>query len=163
MVQFTTVFGIFAKISSESKSGWITLRRGMKNRLLSIIVLMIFCSFAGCLGSGSGPEISGTVTLDGELVENGWVTFSPIKQSGSNAACQLNEGKFNCSIEPGEYRVEIRSVVAVETEQSPDAPPDTQDVMKELLPACYNDKSKLSVVVVEGSNKEDFVLSSSEK
>ena len=91
------------------------------------------------------------------------VTFSPIKQSGRNAACQLNEGKFNCSIEPGEYRVEIRSVVAVETEQGPDGPPDTQDGMKELLPACYNDKSKLSVVVVEGSNEEDFVLSSSEK
>jgi len=128
----------------------------MSKRFLFLLIGLLICSSSGC--SDSGPQISGTVTLDGTPVENGWVTFIPLVRSGKNAAAQINEGQFHCPIQPGEYRVEIRSSVVVGTVPLYDRDGPTQEVSKESLPRRYNDTSELTVTVEKGRNLKDFEL-----
>src|SRR5690242_19391037 len=67
---------------------------------------------ATMLGCGPGSaDVRGTVSLDGEAVEEGMISFQPEKETpGPSVGGRIVDGEYEVSkVLPGAYRVEIRS------------------------------------------------------
>ena len=68
--------------------------------------MLLFAALAGC-GDGKST-VSGTVTLDGQPVPSGSITF--VKQeSGSlvREGAVISGGKFEAAVPPGTYKLEL--------------------------------------------------------
>jgi hypothetical protein len=136
------------------------------DRCTSLLVLAGL--LAGC--GAKGPQrvaVSGTVTFDGQPVNDGQVVFTP-QADGMTAAGPIVAGRYNIATErgpsPGLNNVRItanrptgRKVQAggYAASQAP------QDVMEQYIPAKYNDSSELSVEFEAASAAtHDFELNS---
>jgi hypothetical protein len=110
-----------------------------KHRLLGALLLL----FAGC-SSGLCP-VSGTVTFDGEPVEEGEVVFMPVDPKVRPDAEPIQNGSFNFQASPGPKRVEIRaSRVIGTTSMGPRK--------EQFIPVRYNDQSTLTEEVKPSSD-----------
>jgi hypothetical protein len=61
----------------------------------------------------SGPTVTGTVWLDGELLLNGSIRFVPVKgTTGSDAGAAIRQGKYQIEkgLTVGKYKVEIQGM-----------------------------------------------------
>lgn len=128
--------------------------------LLSVTLLSL-------LGCGKGEQfqsVSGTVTVDGQPLKKGIITFYAIGE-GSTSGGQVIEGSYSLPADrgpsPGKYRVEITgSRPTGKTEYDIDLKKKV-DVEEQFLPPRYHAKSELTAeVVVAGENKFDFELKS---
>lgn len=150
----------------------------MKEILVKQIILLVFGVAIVSTGCG-GPsadyaklglvEISGTVTLDGVPVEGAAVYFYEpderycfgVTNSRGRYTAMLNSEKSG--VTPGAKRVEITTrrnplgEAAAMAEEDPDA---EADKLEEKIPAAYNEKSKLEVVIETSDNALDFELKS---
>ena len=54
---------------------------------LRLAFVPALCSLVFLTGCGGGSRIEGTVTLDGQPVEDGTITFYPEGRQGSGAEC----------------------------------------------------------------------------
>jgi hypothetical protein len=88
----------------------------MKVRMVSnrhtaaLLAGALFC-VSGC---GAATTVSGTVTYEGEPIEEGWVTFFPVGGAGSEAGAKITEGRYHVEeITPGEKTVQILGVKEV--------------------------------------------------
>jgi hypothetical protein len=115
----------------------------------------------GC--SGDKAEISGTVRLDGQLIEEGSINFIPVNgTTGPGAGAVITKGKYHIpqskGVTVGKNRVELRAFKTTGRKViDPTAPPGT--MTQERVPAFppeYNDSSKLVEEVHKGSNTFDF-------
>jgi hypothetical protein len=108
--------------------------------------------------------MTGTVTVDGQPLEKGVITFYP-NGPGTTVGGEINAGKFELAREqgatPGKYRVEISAYRATaRTEFDVDLNAQVP-VEVQILPAKYNVKSELEVEVTDGgSNEFEFQLNS---
>lgn len=118
-------------------------------RLLAAVVLALF---GGC-GSGLDATVDGTVTLDGQPLTNGTVSFHP-KGTAPVAYGQIqSDGTYTAStgssegITPGEYTA---TVVATK----PDPDPSDEKPPEPLTPVRYAspETSGLDVTVRSGQN-----------
>lgn len=68
-----------------------------------------------CLaGCGTATTVSGTITYEGEPVQEGWVTFLPVDGNGSEAGAKITDGEYHVDeISPGEKTVQIVGVKEV--------------------------------------------------
>jgi len=131
---------------SASPSRW----RFLACPLLWILGLL---AVAGC-GDGKST-VSGTVTLDGQPVPSGSITF--VKQEGGSLVREgavISGGKFEASVPPGKYKIELNSqkVVGKRTQKGLDGKDETLDVTQELFPARYNAQTELIEEIKPGSN-----------
>lgn len=124
-----------------------------------------------CLGGcGSGGDdlprqaVAGSVTLDGQPVEKGTITFFPMQPDGLVAAGEIAAGKYDIGKDigplPGGYKVVI-SAPDPKTEAAPagDMPGETPRPPKDLIPPQYNANSTLNAEVkAESPNMIDFPL-----
>jgi len=123
---------------------------------------------AGCLLAGACEdadplgrrEVSGTVRLDGELLESGVIHFEPQAGGGQATGTVIRDGRFELPAEhglpPGTYTVSISSPEPTGQEPSMDeyvpAPP-------ERIPKQYNVKTTLTAEVTPaGANRFEFDL-----
>jgi len=113
---------------------------------------------------GDAPKraiVEGTVSLDGDLVENGNITFYPTEQTkGPAAFARIKQGKYafqDLQVSPviGTHRVEIRW-------NRPTGKKDSQgfDIVQEAIPENFNLYSTLTAVIKPGSQVVDFTLQS---
>jgi len=135
----------------------------MRSRLLSLVSLLCFLgltfAIAGCSG---GNTIEGTVTYNGEVVDNGGISFAPTNK-GNPVGTGIIDGKYMVSADrgpqPGKHRVTInwrkKTGKKIPTPGG-DAP--TADETKEVIPAKYNTSTTLEVDITTGRNKHDFKL-----
>src|SRR5438094_4586 len=69
--------------------------------------------FAPVLGCGSGRVIvQGTVTVNGQPLESGVISFTPAAGQGASAGTDIEHGSFGlrkASLPPGEYLVAINA------------------------------------------------------
>ena len=136
------------------------------------LLMGLICGLAGCGGS-SGPQrgaISGTVSFDGELVDQGSILFLPTGGTkGPSSGSGITNGRFSIPQEKGPvvglYRVEVHwprktgKKIAV---GSP-APPGTMvDEVAEAIPPAFNTKSTLEQRVESGENEIVIELTSKE-
>jgi hypothetical protein len=125
-----------------------------------LIALMVVCG-CGRTGQPSRPmaSVSGTVSLDGQPLPDGFVTFvSP--QQGFFEAFPIKEGRYTGKAGLGTRRVEIIAVREEQPSQTTsrdNEPPRPQ--RENYLPAKYSTKSTLTAEVTrDGPNVFDFNL-----
>jgi hypothetical protein len=120
-------------------------------RLLSAACLLV----AGCSQEPKTYPVSGTVTLNGEPLKEGDVTFQSTDPAVSADAGKVVDGRFEFRARAGEKRVEIRCSQVVPGRTTPMGGP----LRLEIIPPQYNDKSELTVnVSPDGRNEYEFKL-----
>jgi hypothetical protein len=114
---------------------------------------------AGC---GGTSRIEGTVTLDGQPVDGGTISFiNP--GGGENAGGKIQGGKYSIEskLTPGTYKVEINWLKSTgKTVPNKSDVGTTQDETKQVIAMEYNKQSKLTAEIKSGSNTVNFELKS---
>jgi hypothetical protein len=113
---------------------------------------------AGCAPSGPRTyPVSGTVTLDGQPLPEGHITFMPVSDDASAAAGKVTAGQFAFQAQAGNKRVEImanRAKQGAAVDPAMGAAP-----LEQYIPAQYNTESTLTAEVkVDGANQFEFQL-----
>ena len=127
---------------------------------------LIFVAYVGCGGSDDElprEAISGNVTLDGEPLANGYVTFNPAEGQATQSGGLVTVGKFSVPREqgpvPGKYSVSISSGSA-EAKLSPAEEQTgmpghvTSNKARDPIPAKYNANSTLAAEVKKGGDND---------
>jgi hypothetical protein len=105
--------------------------------------------------------VSGTVTLDGTLLDEATITFVPETGGQRQAAwAPIAGGKYiidsSSGLGTGQFRVEIRAVRSGSDRANPNEP--TLMTAKEIVPSKYNNKSELTAEIKSGENTASFDL-----
>jgi hypothetical protein len=133
-------------------------------------VLLVVAGFVttGCNDGGDElprERVSGTVTLGGRPLTDGTIAFMPTDPGapGTGSLASIVDGAYAISrdkgLVAGPYRVTISRTV--EGAKPANAQPGDGDapVIKELIPAKYNSKTKLQADVTKGGeNLFNFTL-----
>jgi hypothetical protein len=135
----------------------------MRTIYLGSSALGLLC-FLGCADSGPPTaEVSGTVRLDGRLIEEGSIQFIPVKGSkGPSAGDVIQDGKYHIprkkGVTVGTNRVELRAFKKAGTKiQDPTAPPGVKtEARVQAFPPEFNDRSTVVREIRAGSNEIDF-------
>ena len=135
----------------------------MKTMKMFCAVAALFCvaCFAGCQPDDGLYPVEGTVTLDGQPLEEGSIGMGPmVGQSGTAVGGKILNGVFKLRASEGEMLVNIRSQkkVPIENPTPDEAAHNVTERTVELIPAKYNDRSELKFTVVKGKNKATFDL-----
>jgi hypothetical protein len=122
---------------------------------------------SGC-GGDDGPvkyEVTGTVTVNGEPLDEGDIRFLPEDGRGTVGATRITDGAFTLMSEAGAKRVEIRSAKEREgtgglpRTQPPGAMMLPGNLRFETIPKMYNQESTLTAEVTSnGENHFEFRL-----
>ncbi|MBA2118004.1 hypothetical protein [Bremerella alba] len=117
---------------------------------------------AGC-GSGRSDlvEVTGNVTLDGQPVNKGKISFEATDGRGGVEGDSIVNGQYTMMTTPGSKSVKINSPEVVgqrKTYGTADSP--SEDVTKESIPKNYNRNTELKIEVNSSSLKHDFDLKS---
>ena len=134
-------------------------------RLGFIPLVLCFVLLAGCSGSS---RVEGTVTLDGQPVDGGTITFFPEgggDQKNPNVPGQIINGKYSIDsahkLAPGNYKVEVYWFKKTgKTISNPNDPGTTIEEAKQVIPDEFNKSSKLKAEISSGSNTVNFELKS---
>ena len=118
----------------------------------------------GCGEKATGQAVSGSVTLDGQPLEEGQILFTPL-QEGPSANAEIKGGRYQLPKArgpgPGKYRVEIRAYKDTGKTERAEVAGSTEVVVIPIIPARYNQNSELEAEIVEGvENTFDFALQS---
>jgi hypothetical protein len=139
-------------------------------RIVSILATLTAVLFiVGCGGPAAVDGrygVSGTVTLDGEPLNNGTISFSPTAQSGRGSGSVIRDSRYEIPADKGmnvgEYFVRINAAEDVGEMDGAARErlmnnPDSRKPPKELIPAQYNDQSQHKVTItVDGPNEFNF-------
>lgn len=134
---------------------------------------------AGCGGGAGyeGPErvaVQGTVTLDGNPLPYGTITFLGSGDSARGASARIENGSYSIPEEKGpnvaKYRVTIFGHGKAPT-KSPVAPGEEEEDVEvlgegggeselgpQIVPGKYNSETTLEVEITSGPNTHDFSL-----
>lgn len=126
---------------------------------------------AGCGGSDGPPtfRVSGKVTLDGQPVNKGQITFKDAAGQTKSMAAEVQNGAYSFLCTAGQKKIEITSLRKVEGKQhkfggnpgDPIGPNNSADIYEEAIPAVYNTQTTLEQEVKSsGSNQFNFDLKS---
>jgi hypothetical protein len=130
--------------------------------LPSILLFVgVVSQLVGC-GGAYDASVTGTVTLDGEPLVGGHVTFLAVREGATAYGRTMLDGSYELQtgremgLQPGEY------VVTVVATTTPD-PGDDEQIGELLTPARYNhaDTSGLRFTVERGRNQIDLPLQTS--
>ncbi len=129
--------------------------------LLSLGVLLSAGLFflTGC-GSAGRHALQGTVTLDGQPVKTGTISFLPTAgTSGNSSGGEIKDGKFSIpakvGLQTGEYRVTINARIAT-GKKVRDA--QTGQFFDEMVSAHHKQTGKLTVTIPVEGNEVSFEL-----
>jgi len=136
----------------------------------------------GCSGGVPTGAVTGTVTLDGEPLENAMVTFTPVGGGRSTVGTTDASGKYTLSFRGesgallGEHKVSITSIPETQSDFDSEASSDSDAYTrqatgggaadynsastKEVIPEKYNTSTTLTASVQSGDNVFNFDLES---
>ncbi len=144
----------------------MTRRIAFSARLAACAAILL--PFAlGCGGGGDRVEVGGAVTLDGQPLESGAISFVPLAGTqGPSAGAEIKQGRYAIDAEggpvPGKYRVDIiatRKTGRRIKDGFPHPPDDLVDEIEQYLPPKYNTQSELTAELKPGANQGvDFEL-----
>jgi hypothetical protein len=124
--------------------------------------LAILVGLVGCGRSDGLLTIRGTVTFDGQPVEEGSISLMPVDGRGVTGGGLISKGSYSAETSPGEMAVQIyayKTVVKENPSQEEIERGLTADRM-EVLPPVYNRQSKLRITVSDAQKNFDFDLNS---
>jgi hypothetical protein len=134
-------------------------------RPLAVLLLLV----GGCGDSAGGrQEISGTVTLRGQPLDQGIIEFHPLDNPSSDqlvtkSGAMIKDGKYLIpkaqGLVPGKYRVVLSSGDQKASLSEAGDPGPKSIFSKERIPADYNLNTKQVVEVKKGGpNQFDYVI-----
>jgi len=110
---------------------------------------------SGCDDPNGRQRISGTVSLDGQLLPDGEVSLRPF-DTGPSAAGQIVDGKFVLTSEkgppPGRYVVSIESNQSTGKKVTLPGTSLQMDETEQVVPEKYNTSSELVIEVKPGGD-----------
>lgn len=137
----------------------------MKGPKLWWILILLFA--VGCGGSGPGMRVWGTVTYQGQPIQEGQIVFTPIEGTpGPSTGGPIKNGQYEIPqhmgpYAKGVYRVEI-TAMGPEKTYSPNASGEGPfyTVREQIIPPIYNQRSTLRVTISSETtkNQHDFHL-----
>lgn len=131
--------------------------------LLAAVMLL---PAGGCGRTDGRLAIKGAVTLDGQPVDKGVVSFFPVTASkeATVAGAVVSRGRYALTpskgLKPGAYRVEIRIPQPTGSMTVDRATGESAPETREAAPARYNERSELQATVAPGMGDLDFRLES---
>ena len=140
----------------------------------SVTILFLFVTgisstmFTGCKNDGL-HAVSGTVLLDGTPLAEGTIAFMPSGENGVSAGASIKDGTYSARISPGKMIVKIyseRHLTPEEVNEYNTNPmtkgslTPAEAVIKQVIPAIYNERSNLTVEIQEGRKDLNFQLES---
>jgi hypothetical protein len=117
----------------------------------------------GCGGpANGGVPITGQVTLDGQPVKEGAISFMPVDGKSASAGGKIIDGKYECAVPPGEKSVTIyANRVTGQQPRDPSNPGGEKiDIVEQYIPAKYNTNSTLKITVPAEGGQFDMKLES---
>lgn len=163
------------------------------HRTACAVALAMLLGLGLCISNGCAPTdyegatraaVSGSVTLDGNVLPYGTIAFVPAGDDGRRASGLIQEGSYSIPEKNGpnlgKYKVQILGYAkAPETrgedegdsgegngnggdEDDDEAGGDEESMAlgAQIVPAKYNTQTTLEVEIVAGENKHDFALTS---
>jgi len=113
------------------------------------------------MGCDRGPPkgtVKGTVTLDGQPVDGGVITFVPADGNSQPEAVSITAGAYTVTMPVGDKRVEI--YWAPSSGNAADTATQGREQIVQRIPTKYNSQSTLTHTVVKGEATKDFSLTS---
>jgi hypothetical protein len=137
-------------------------------------ILVALLGFAGCSGDNlNRAVVEGNVTLDGQPLNKGIISFFPMNNEGPSVGTKIEGGRYRFDKKNGpvvgEYRIEINGeqVPSGKKIPSPMDPKLMIDEMVDPVPEKYHSNGAmgkavetLKATVTTGRNTIDFPLSS---
>jgi hypothetical protein len=108
---------------------------------------------AGC-GAKEG-NLTGAVTVDGQPLKRGTITFSPADGKTSGVSAPVADGRYTVVVPPGEMTVKVNGDKVVGKHQMYPGAPEVEKV-EELVAAEFNDQTTLKVTIKGGPQEENF-------
>lgn len=121
---------------------------------LACLILVL----GGC-GDNSMSEVEGTVTVDGEPLAKGGITFVPTDGKSPTAGAEIVNGKYSAKVPVGMMKVSLSGEKVTQTRKlynTPDSP--VAKMTGEALPPEYNAKSTLTLEVKPGKQTKDWTI-----
>jgi len=155
---------IMATSRSDHASDFVqNSRMRLETIVATLLLLMVGCSD----GEVERMAVSGKVTIDGQVVETGSITFTSMENGNGQAVGQVIEnGRYKilrqAGATPGHYRVEIFGYRKT-GRQVPDMdlPGQMTDEAVQFLPPQFNRRSELRVEILNSGNDDlNFELKS---
>jgi hypothetical protein len=139
---------------------------GKQNVWYCAAITLIGISMWACIGCGGAglATVEGTVTFDGQPVENGSIVFEPADGVGPATGGMIERGKYLLDgenrVPPGKKIIRITAArnTGKKVEPMPGAP--KVDEVEQFIPPAYNSASKLTCEVAAGRGRHDFALTS---
>ncbi|AGA24981.1 hypothetical protein [Singulisphaera acidiphila] len=138
-------------------------------KLVRGVALAVALVMVGCADEGPARQpVSGIITLDGKPLPSGSVTFAPL-DGATAATAEVRDGTYQIARSvgpaPGRYQVEINAVKPTGKRiKHPDLPTETIDEVRNVIPAHYNVRTQLAIVVTsDGDNAFPFDLTTSRR
>jgi len=139
-------------------------------RVSRIVIAGCLLGTAGCGQQYEGPSrgaVQGKVTLDGQLVKGGTITFTPAQGTqGTTAGGDIVDGYYDIPEPKGPVAGKNRVAISaqVKTGKQVPAPPiagpaGMMDEVIESIPPRFNQQTKLVKDIKSGQNTIDFELS----
>lgn len=134
----------------------------------SYFILILCCSvlsFVGCTKEKNveRTQVEGMVTLNGNPVEQGVITFIPAGK-GASAGANIESGKFVIPKQkgpsPGDYRVEIDSSIPTGKQILSTDGETMEEEFENPIPPKFNRLTELKVTLKTGNNQHLFDLES---
>jgi len=135
------------------------------NRIFVLSLSLSVVILAGCGPSGPAiGQVSGTITLDGQPVEEAMVFFEPVTGGRSSTAMTDADGKYVLNYVGTEKGALVGEHVVKVTKVRPAIYDDSGKVttpgVPELFPISANTESTLKATVNKGKNTIDFPITS---
>jgi hypothetical protein len=138
----------------------------MLERIKFSLVFSLLVAIAGCGSKPIGESISGVITVDGQPMQEGLITFEPMERTtGPKISTMIDNGSYLISptegIHAGIFRVEILGIppgvkALADGRGHSESPVRPRSAYREVA-AEFNFQSRLFATVVKGvSNQFDF-------
>jgi hypothetical protein len=124
----------------------------MRAAILAVGVLGL--AAAGC-GGPSSATVSGQVTVDGQPLEKGYITFTPAGGKGGSVMVNVENGRYTATTTTGPNVVQISAPVVIDRKTIPAGDKtETVEITEEGLPEKYNVGTELKLDVTGSMTKD---------
>jgi hypothetical protein len=119
--------------------------------------------FAGCSGGARTGTVSGNVTVDGQPLADGTISFNPIDGNTPTSGGKITNGSYSVEVPTGAQKIIISAQKVTGSRAAYEGDPNSPriNITAEILPKKYSEAAttELTLDVKRGSNKKDFTLS----
>lgn len=136
-------------------------------RSCCLVATIATCCLAGCGGSGDRPQlgtVTGTVYMDDKPLPNVWVMFNPTSGGRTSMARTGEDGNYRLMYLEGATGANLGShsvvIMTFHEDEIYELQAESNEPVKEPIPARYNSATTLTADVKEGANVIDFRLES---